>query len=215
MSRNTRQQYARCVATLCLELAAYRAGPGVVDAGQFGGPGPVLLGPPGPVAFLSPATHVSSAQTTFAVRCWPVAYQPHLLLNASTSSKPRPPAVSPPGSARRGGCGLTRRLIETIYQPKERPPGEQPTNYARTLLILALAAAGIGDVDEAAAVGSAALECGRMVWPTMVLATRLDRFLAATTSDIAGAKEYRARFAEARQRLALPASRTDAGKSAR
>src|SRR5215470_6962133 len=119
MSRNTRQQYARCVATLCLELAAYCAGPGVVDAGQFGGPGPVLLGPPGPVAFLSPATHVSSAQTTFAVRCWPVAYQPHLLLNASTSSKPRPPAVSPSGSARRGGCGLASPTRIRVREPSD------------------------------------------------------------------------------------------------
>jgi hypothetical protein len=30
---------------------------------------------------------------------------------------------------------------------KPGPPWDQPTNYARTLLILALAAAGLGDLD--------------------------------------------------------------------
>jgi hypothetical protein len=45
------------------------------------------------------------------------------------------------------------------------------------LLILGLAAAGLGEMDEAAAAGAAALECGRVVWPTMVLAGKLDRSL--------------------------------------
>ena len=45
----------------------------------------------------------------------------------------------------------TRRLIDTAYRPRSRAPGDQPTNYARTLLILALAAAGLGETDEAAA----------------------------------------------------------------
>jgi transcriptional regulator with XRE-family HTH domain len=111
-------------------------------------------------------------------------------------------------------AAVTRRLIETVYQPKARAVGEQPTNYARTLLILALAMAGIGDAKEAAAVGSAALECGRIVWPTMVLATRLDGFLAATASGAAGADDYRARFAETRKRLVAPASRRHVGKGA-
>ncbi len=72
----------------------------------------------------------------------------------------------------------TRRLIETAYSPQSRTPGDQPTNYSRTLLILALAEAGLGRIDEASAAGSAALECGRLVWPTMVLAARLDRSLS-------------------------------------
>lgn len=105
---------------------------------------------------------------------------------------------------------VTRRIIETIYRPRARPPGEQPTNYARTLLILALAAAGDGDADEAAAAGRAALECGRIVWPTMVLAARLDRFLGARASGSAHTEDYRARFADARGHLALPALGTDA-----
>jgi len=33
---------------------------------------------------------------------------------------------------------MTRRIIETAYPAADREPGNQPTNYARTLLILAL-----------------------------------------------------------------------------
>ncbi len=46
---------------------------------------------------------------------------------------------------------MTRRIIETAYSPRTRGPGDQPTNYARTLLILALAAAALGEIDDAAA----------------------------------------------------------------
>jgi len=53
------------------------------------------------------------------------------------------------------------------YRPQARAPQDQPTNYARTLLILALAAAGLGDLDQAVTAGTAALDCGRVVWPTM------------------------------------------------
>ena len=74
---------------------------------------------------------------------------------------------------------MTRRIIATAYSPHTRAPADQPTNYARTLLILALAAAGLGEIDEAAAAGAAALESGRVVWPTMVLAGKLDQSLAA------------------------------------
>jgi len=41
---------------------------------------------------------------------------------------------------------MTRRIIDTAYRPQARAPWDQPTNYARTLLILALAA-GLGDLD--------------------------------------------------------------------
>jgi hypothetical protein len=41
-------------------------------------------------------------------------------------------------------------------------------------MILALAAAGAGDADEAVATGVAALAAGRIVWPTMVLAATRD-----------------------------------------
>jgi hypothetical protein len=69
---------------------------------------------------------------------------------------------------------MTRKIITTAYNPHTRAPADQPTNYARTLLILALAAAGLGEIDEAAAAGVAALESGHVVWPTMVLAGKLD-----------------------------------------
>jgi hypothetical protein len=72
---------------------------------------------------------------------------------------------------------MTRRLIQTTYRPHARPPQDQPTNYARTLLVLALAAVGLGDLDEAAATGTAALACGPMAWPTLVLAGQLDQSL--------------------------------------
>ena len=101
----------------------------------------------------------------------------------------------------------TRRLIETGYSPQSRAAGNQPTNYARTLLILALAEAGLGRVGEASAAGTAALECGRLVWPTMVLAARLDRFLAAGYPQAADAIGYHARYVEAANRRALPARR--------
>ena len=76
-------------------------------------------------------------------------------------------------------AAMTRRIISTAYRPESLPAGEQPTYYARTLLILALAAAGLGDADEASAAGTMALESGRVVWPTMVLAGRLAAALDA------------------------------------
>jgi hypothetical protein len=81
-----------------------------------------------------------------------------------------------------------------------------PTSYARTLLILALAAAGTGDADEAAAAGAAALTSGRVVWPTMVLAARLDKELAARAAGSPHARDFRAALADARTRLALLAA---------
>jgi len=100
----------------------------------------------------------------------------------------------------------TRRLIETAHSPQSRTPGAQPTNYARALLILALAEAGLGHVDEASVAGSAALGCGRLVWPTMVLAARLDQSLARSYPKAAGTADYHARYAAA-GRQALPARR--------
>lgn len=39
---------------------------------------------------------------------------------------------------------MTQRIIDVAYRPQARAPWDQPTNYARTLLILALAA-GLGE----------------------------------------------------------------------
>ena len=101
---------------------------------------------------------------------------------------------------------LTRRIIATAYSPRIYPAADQPTNYARTLLILALAAAGLGEIDEAAAAGTAALESGRIVWPTMVLAGKLDQSLAARSPGSAHSADFRARYLDAGTRLAIPAA---------
>jgi len=101
----------------------------------------------------------------------------------------------------------TCRLIERGYSPQSRSPGDQPTKYARTLLILALAEAGLGRVDEASAAGSAALGCGRLVWPTMVLAGKLDQSLARSYPKAAGTAGYHARYLDAGDRVALPGRR--------
>lgn len=100
---------------------------------------------------------------------------------------------------------MTRGIIATAYNPHTRASGDQPTNYARTLLILALAAAGLGEADEAAAAGTAALESGRIVWPTMVLAGKLDQALTRSSPDSTDATVFRARYLDAGRRMALPA----------
>ncbi len=107
---------------------------------------------------------------------------------------------------------ITRRIIDTAYRPRSRAPGDQPTNYARTLLILALASAGLGELDEAVAAGTAALDCGGVVWPIMVLAGKLDQALAGQFPAAAYAADFHVRYLEAGTRLALPAPRSQPGK---
>jgi transcriptional regulator with XRE-family HTH domain len=108
---------------------------------------------------------------------------------------------------------MTRRIIETAYRPQSRSSWDQPTNYARTLLILALATAGLGELDEAVAAGTAALECGRVVWPTIVLAGKLDQALTGHFPAAAHVADFHARYLEVGTRLALPpAPRSQPGK---
>ena len=102
-------------------------------------------------------------------------------------------------------AGMTRRIIDTAYRPQARAPRDQPTNYARTLLILALAAAGLGDLDQAVTAGAAALDCGRVVWPTMVLVGKLDQALARQFPGAAPMADFHARCLDAGTRFALPA----------
>lgn len=108
---------------------------------------------------------------------------------------------------------MTRGIIATAYSPQTRAPGDQPTNYARTLLILALSAAGLGEIDEAAAAGTTALESGRIVWPTMVLAGKLDQFPARNSPGSAYASDFRARYIDAGNQLAIPAARGSEGNA--
>jgi hypothetical protein len=97
----------------------------------------------------------------------------------------------------REAAEISRRIIGTAYSPQSRAPGDQPTAYSRTLLILALAVAGLGETDEAAAAGAEALQAGPVVWPTMVLAGRLNDSLARTSAGSAHAIGFRARYADA------------------
>ena len=86
-------------------------------------------------------------------------------------------------------------------------PGDQPAKYARTLLILALAQAGLGQADAAAAAGSAALDCARPAWPTIVLAGKLDHSLAARFPETTHAVGYRAHYTDTIARLDEPGPR--------
>jgi hypothetical protein len=107
---------------------------------------------------------------------------------------------------------MTRRIIDTAYRPQARAPWDQPTNYARTLLILALAAAGLGNLDQAVTAGTAALDCGRVVWPAMVLAGKLDQALARQFPRAAFTADFHAHYLDAGTRLAMPAPRSQPGK---
>ena len=107
---------------------------------------------------------------------------------------------------------MTQRIIDVAYRPQARAAWDQPTNYARTLLILALAAAGLGEPDQAVTAGTAALDCGRIVWPTMVLADKLDRALARQYPRAASTTAFHARCLDAGTRLALPAPGPQPGK---
>ena len=110
---------------------------------------------------------------------------------------------------------MTQRIIDTAYRPQGWAAWDQPTNYARTLLILALAAAVLGDLDQAVTAGTAALDCGRVVWPTMVLAGKLDLALTRQYPRAASTADFRARYLDAGTRLALPAPRPQPGKDLR
>jgi hypothetical protein len=103
---------------------------------------------------------------------------------------------------------MTRAILASAYPV--RPAGDQPTNYARTLMILALAAAGLGDIDEAAATGAEALSAGRVVWPTLVLAGRLARQLDTASPGSPHASSFREHYAGSR--LALPAAPAGPGR---
>jgi hypothetical protein len=99
---------------------------------------------------------------------------------------------------------LGRKSI--CHAGNSRARGDQPTAYSRTLLILALAVAGLGEADEAAAAGAEALQAGPVVWPTIVLAGKLNDSLARTSAGSAHTDGFKACYADAAGRLALPAA---------
>ncbi|GAA3863277.1 hypothetical protein GCM10022243_32250 [Saccharothrix violaceirubra] len=83
----------------------------------------------------------------------------------------------------------TERVIETAYGADAGDHGGLSSNHSRTLLILGLARAGIGDVDGAVAAGRQALD-GSVVWPTLVLARKLDQALMRTHRSLPEVVEY-------------------------
>jgi hypothetical protein len=91
----------------------------------------------------------------------------------------------------------TNRVLDTTYQYVKHPDRQPPTGYARSLLILGLAYAGAGQPDEAAAAGHRALNCAPPVWPTMVLARRLDRALTQKFPGAAPAIQFRQSYGQA------------------
>ncbi len=93
-----------------------------------------------------------------------------------------------------------RRVLATFYGScAGEGRGEHPSGSARTYLILALASAGLGKLDEAYAAGSIALEAPRLVWPVAVLAGKLDRILMLDFAGAAEACDYHERYTAAMQ----------------
>jgi hypothetical protein len=110
----------------------------------------------------------------------------------------------------------TTRVIETVYQPEARQRGEHPSGYARSLLILGLAHAALGQLDESLAAGRIALSGSRPVWPTMVLADKLDEVLGQQFAEARQTAEYHDRYlqainAPAAHQLQLPRAAKDRG----
>ncbi|GAA2323976.1 hypothetical protein GCM10010149_91630 [Nonomuraea roseoviolacea subsp. roseoviolacea] len=104
----------------------------------------------------------------------------------------------------------TNRVIQIVYQPEARQRGEHPSGYARSLLILGLAQAALGRLDESVAAGHAALSGSRPAWPTMVLADKLDKVLAQQFANADQTTEYHARYLETINATAVPPPATPA-----
>ncbi|MFF5114088.1 helix-turn-helix domain-containing protein [Streptosporangium sp. NPDC000509] len=101
----------------------------------------------------------------------------------------------------REAAAATERVIQTCYRSESRQQGGNPSGYARSLLILGLAHAGTGEIDQAASAGLAALDSNRHVWPTMTLAAQLERSLSRTDSSQM-ARQYGTRYREVADQLA-------------
>lgn len=84
----------------------------------------------------------------------------------------------------------TDRVIQAAYRTNAGNRNRQSSNYARTLLILGLAKAGIGDVDGAVAAGREALSGDGVVWPTLVLSRKLDQVLIRDHKSVPEVAEY-------------------------
>lgn len=85
---------------------------------------------------------------------------------------------------------VARGVIDTAYSSMTHDRSEPSSNYARALLILGLAEAGLGHLSEAVAAGRDALDSVEAVWPTLVLAGRLDRVLMHAFANSPQALEF-------------------------
>ncbi|MFE9608045.1 hypothetical protein [Streptomyces sp. NPDC006012] len=90
----------------------------------------------------------------------------------------------------------TNRVLQTLYRPEARQRGEHPSSYARALLILGLAQAGAGNLDEAVSAGHDALAGSRPAWPTVTLAGKLGSILERDFANSGQVDEYQARYLE-------------------
>lgn len=97
-------------------------------------------------------------------------------------------------------AAITRRIVDAA--PTQA--NELSASHARALLILALAEAGLGNTRDAATVGLSALGNGAPpVWPTLVLAGKLDRALAGSPHAAGFRTVYRDSLRHALSRDAL------------
>lgn len=91
-------------------------------------------------------------------------------------------------------ASVTSRIIGSAY-PDVRHRATS-SSYARTLLILALAEAGLGRLNEAVRLGREALDVQGVVWPTLVLADKLDRVVTRSHPRTGDAAEYHTHYRE-------------------
>lgn len=101
----------------------------------------------------------------------------------------------------REAASVTKGVIQSAYPTSTRNRNRKSSNYARTLLILGLAEAGLGHVDEATAAGRAALGSSELVWPTLVLARKLDQTLTRDHKNAAEVADYHALYLDASDRV--------------
>ncbi len=87
-------------------------------------------------------------------------------------------------------ASVTRSVIQAAYPTGTHNRNRLSSSFARTLLILGLAEAGLGHVDEAVVAGRTALDSSGLVWPTLVLAGKLDKTLMRDHKDVSEVADY-------------------------
>jgi hypothetical protein len=96
---------------------------------------------------------------------------------------------------------ITRQVITSHYGIGGRNgPGEHPAGFALAHLRLALALAGLGQLDEAHGAGSMALGTPRPVRSVVVLASELDRALTRSFGDTPQVRDFHERYVTAARR---------------